>query len=75
MDDTGEILAGILRVEKFNDQFRQSNPNGRYPTCKPRLRDIDYCERCGNWIKGIIGPCPAVPHEQRWGEDCREISA
>jgi hypothetical protein len=64
-----ETIEGLMRVEEYNDQFRQPNPKGRYPLCKPKLFDIEHCERCGGWIKGIAGPCPAVPPENRWGED------
>jgi hypothetical protein len=62
-------VEAMARVEEFNDQFRQPNPRGRYPLCKPVLFDASKCERCG----GRPGnhPCPAVPPEQRWGEDCR----
>lgn len=67
--DARAIIEGMARVEAFNDQFRQPNLKGRYPLCKPRLYDIEYCERCSSWIKGVLGPCPAVPPEQRWGED------
>ena len=67
--DVKAIIEGMARVEEFNDQFRQPNPRGKYPLCKPRLFDAEYCERCGGWIKGVSVPCPAVPPEQRWGED------
>lgn len=67
--DVRAAIEGMARVEQSNDQFRQPNPKGRYPACKPRLWDIEYCERCGSWIKGVAGACPAVPPEQRWGED------
>lgn len=64
-----EIIEGMRRVEEYNDQFRQPNPNGANPICKPKLFNIEVCERCGNWIKGVLGACPAVPPEQRWGAD------
>jgi hypothetical protein len=64
-----EIINGILRVERFNDQFRQSNPNGKYPICKPKLYDVEYCVRCDSWIKGVTGHCPSATPENRWGED------
>jgi hypothetical protein len=66
--DVAAAIEGMARVEEFNDQYRQPNPNGKYPLCKPKLFNIDYCERCGGWIKGVDGPCPAVPPEKRWGE-------
>lgn len=69
MIDVKAAIEGMARVEEFNDQFRQPNPKGKYPICKPKLFDVGHCERCGSWIKGVNGPCPAVPPEQRWGED------
>jgi hypothetical protein len=69
LHDLAAAIEGMIRVEEYNDQFRQPNPNGRYPSCKPRLYDVEYCERCGSWIKGVDGACPAVLSEQRWGED------
>ena len=68
-----EILEGLIRVEGWNDQFRQPNPNGRYPICKPIVGG-NVCQRCG-WPTNIPSladdrpPCPAVPPENRWGED------
>lgn len=72
------IIEGLLRVEAYNDQFRQPNVNGRYPICKSNLGPYTesnpgpVCERCGAPIPDtydLVGPCPAVPVEQRWGED------
>lgn len=67
-----EVVAGLMRVEEWNEHFRQPNPNGRYPICKNAV-GTHVCERCG-WptnIKFVQGrpPCPAVPPDQRWGED------
>lgn len=65
-----EIVDAILRVEKWNDQFRQPNPNGKYPLCKPIVGGglPHRCERCGE-IAIYDRPCPSVPPEQRWGAD------
>jgi hypothetical protein len=63
------IVAGIMAVEAQNDQFRQPNPNGRYPLCKPIVGDsASRCTRCGGY-SGYHRPCPAVLPEQRWGSD------
>lgn len=37
MDNTREIIEGLVRVEEYNEQFRQPNPNGGNPVCTPRL--------------------------------------
>jgi hypothetical protein len=70
--DVQAAIEAMARVEEFNDQFRQPNPRGRYPVCKPILYNAEYCAYCRNWIKGVLGPCPAVPPEQRWGETYKE---
>jgi hypothetical protein len=59
------IWEGIRRVEEYNEQFRQPNPKGSYPLCKPMVGNSSYCERCGKIIETGI-PCPAVPPDQRW---------
>jgi len=66
--DVRAAIEGMARVEEFNDQFRQPNPKGRYPLCKPILNNAGYCAYCRNAITGDY-PCPAVPPSQRWGED------
>jgi hypothetical protein len=65
-------IEGMARVEEADAHLKQPNPKGRYPLCKPKLFNIEVCERCENWIKGVSGPCPAVPPDKRWGEDCAE---
>lgn len=70
MSDEEQIINGILRVEASND--RRPNPKGRYPVCSPVVGDpCSRCERCGGYA-GYHRPCPAVPPEQRWGEDYYE---
>ena len=64
--DACAAIEGMARVEEFNDQ---PNPKGKYPLCKPILYNAEYCGYCRNWIKGVLGPCPAVPPDKRWGED------
>lgn len=66
-----EIIEGMMRVEAFNDQFRQPNPKGRYPICKPKVGTNPLaCERCEEVIDyAKRAPCAAVPPEKRWGED------
>lgn len=66
-----EIIEGMLRVEAYNDQYRKPNPKGRYPICRPGLRDkVKVCTRCGQIIDPEDRkPCAAVPPEERWGED------
>ena len=68
------IVDGMRRVEEYNDQFRQPNPAGRYPSCLPGIGPIlvKTCERCGLPIKRDNGPCSAVPPEGRWGETWKE---
>ena len=64
-----KLTEAVLRVEKWNDQFRQANPNGKYPLCHPIVGDpSSRCERCGGYA-GYDRPCPAVPPEKRWGPD------
>lgn len=62
-----EIVEGILRVEKWNEQFRKPNPNGKYPSCKSVVGS-STCERCGDYA-GYNRPCPAARPDQRWGPD------
>ena len=64
-----QIIESVLRVENWNDQFRQPNRNGKYPLCKPILGDrSSRCERCGGQA-GHDRPCFAVPRAERWGPD------
>lgn len=66
------ITQGVLRVERWNDQFRQPNPAGAYPCCKPAIWTLT-CERCGGDVRAQRGPCPAVPRDQRWGPTHVEV--
>lgn len=72
MKETSEIVEGILAAESINDQQRQPNPNGKYPVCIPGIKQLEgcasICARCGGF-PAYDRPCPAVPPEERWGED------
>lgn len=72
MDDIEGIIGGLLAAERYNDQFRKPNRNGRYPVCEPRV-GTTVCERCQQDLSTIPiaqrGPCPVVPRERRWGEN------
>lgn len=72
MEESPGIIEGILAAESINNQHRQPNPNGKYPVCIPDVRQLpgyaSICGRCGG-IPAYDRPCPAVPPEQRWGED------
>jgi len=57
----------ILAIHEDNMRRTVKDPMGDHPKCKPRLRDIEFCERCGSVISDIgSGACPAVPPEERW---------
>jgi hypothetical protein len=44
-----QIVAGLLNVEACNEQFRQPNPNGRFPSCRPKVGPTAYYQRIGDW--------------------------
>jgi hypothetical protein len=72
MEENTALVKGLMNVEAWNDQFRQPNPKGKYPICEPSLGANPHCIRC-NWpiLPNMANrpPCPAVPEENRWGED------
>lgn len=71
------LMEMLLNVEAYNDQFRQPNPNGSYPICKPSLGSPNHsiiCCRCGMPIVDNR-PCPDIPPEQRWGEDYKNAGS
>jgi hypothetical protein len=62
-------------VESVTTAERAGNPDGRYPTCMPRIGDATTCERCGGHVDLAINrPCPAVPREQRWGPSVESVT-
>jgi hypothetical protein len=64
-----------VRVESVTTAERMGNPDGRYPTCMPRIGEADVCERCGGPVDPAINrPCPAVPREQRWGPSVESVT-
>ena len=52
-ENVQEIIKGMVRVEEYNAQFKQPNPNGRFPLCKPRLGKIVPFDVNGNYVQPI----------------------